>query len=93
MPPNLPLIKGKENIGVMWETTLAMGPMELKAKTITEEAFRKTAIEDGVYKIHGPDGQEVDDGKYIVIWKKVNGKWRLHQDIFNSSRPTHGSGM
>ena len=93
MPPNLPLIEGKENIRGMWEATLAMGGMDLKVKTLTAEAFKKTAIEEGVYKVHAPDGQVVDEGKYIVIWKKVEGKWLLHQDIFNSNRPAPGTGM
>jgi len=28
----------------------------------------------------------VDDGKFIVIWKKVKGKWLRYQDIWNSNR-------
>lgn len=93
MPPNLPLIDGKENIRDMWNAMLEPGPMDLRVKTVTAEAFGNTAIEEGMYKIHAPDGQVVDDGKYIVIWKKVEGKWRLHQDIFNSNRPAQGTGM
>ena len=31
--------------------------------------------------------QVVDNGKYIVIWKKVDGKWLLHLDIYNTSMP------
>jgi len=93
MPPNMPLIEGKENIRGMWEATLSMGGMDLKVKTLTAEAFKKTAIEEGAYKVHAPDGQVVDDGKYIVIWKKVDGRWLLHQDIFNSNRPPQGTGM
>ena len=93
MPPNLPLINGKENIRNMWKASLEMGPLDLKVKTVTAEAFGKTAIEEGEYKIHAPDGQVVDDGKYIVVWKKVDGRWRLHQDIFNSNRPAPDTGM
>jgi ketosteroid isomerase-like protein len=26
-------------------------------------------------------------GKYIVLWKKENGKWKLHRDISNSDLP------
>jgi hypothetical protein len=32
----------------------------------------------------------LDEGKYIVIWKQVEGQWKLHRDILNSSRPAPG---
>ena len=28
---------------------------------------------------------EADQGKYIVLWKKEDGKWKLFRDIFNSN--------
>ena len=31
-----------------------------------------------------PDGQVVDRGKYIVIWKRTESGWKLHRDIMNS---------
>jgi len=93
MPPNLPLIEGKARISDMWKANLEMGPMNLKVKTVTAEAFGATAIEEGAYKIYTPDGQVVDHGKYIVIWKKKDGTWKLHQDIFNSNQPPPGAGM
>jgi hypothetical protein len=33
------------------------------------------------------DGSILDTGKYIVIWKRENGAWKWHRDIWNSSRP------
>jgi len=29
----------------------------------------------------------LDKGKYIVIWKKVDGEWKYYRDIFNSDLP------
>ena len=43
--------------------------------------------EVGSYELHGPDGQEMDHGKYVVVWKKEGGGWKLHRDIFNTSMP------
>ncbi|XP_019617020.1 PREDICTED: IgGFc-binding protein-like isoform X1 [Branchiostoma belcheri] len=33
------------------------------------------------------DGSVADEGKYIVIWNKVDGEWFMYIDIFNSSLP------
>lgn len=30
---------------------------------------------------------EVYQGKYMVLWKKDDGKWKLFRDIFNSNLP------
>jgi ketosteroid isomerase-like protein len=33
----------------------------------------------------GDGGAVMDSGKFIVIWKQEGGRWKLHQDIWNSS--------
>lgn len=87
LPPNSPALEGTENIREMWKAMFQSGPMNLQLKTVTAEAFGSTAIEEGRYNMLLPDGQIVDTGKYIVIWKKVEGKWLLYRDIFNTSQP------
>jgi hypothetical protein len=27
----------------------------------------------------------IDEGKYVVVWKRVGGQWKLHRDIWTSS--------
>lgn len=86
-PPNSDIVQGREAIKGMWGAMASQGMPNLIVSTTVAEAFGNTAIEEGAYKIKIPDGQVVDKGKYIVIWKKVDGKWLLHQDIFNTSMP------
>ena len=33
------------------------------------------------------NGEKVDNGKFIVVWKKVQGKWYVHRNCFNSGNP------
>ncbi|XP_078694196.1 uncharacterized protein LOC144923494 [Branchiostoma floridae x Branchiostoma belcheri] len=42
--------------------------------------------ERSTYTMKTEDGTVADEGKYIVIWKKVDGEWFMHIDIFNSSK-------
>lgn len=86
-PPNFETIEGRENIKGMWEMMSENGMPILAFETVSAEAFGNTAIEEGRYTVSTPDGQEVDKGKYMVIWKKVDGKWLLHLDMFNTSMP------
>jgi ketosteroid isomerase-like protein len=43
--------------------------------------------EVGRYVLGGADGQELDEGKYVVVWRKEGDAWKLHRDIFNTSMP------
>jgi ketosteroid isomerase-like protein len=58
---------------------------QVALETIEVRSGNGVAIEVGSWAITGADGEHVDHGKYIVAWKYVDGVWRLHRDIFNSS--------
>ncbi len=84
MPPNADSFKGTKAITGFWQGALDMGIRGVSLKTVEVEQLGGTAIEVGVYTLSGADGV-LDKGKYIVVWKKDGGVWKLHQDIFNSS--------
>jgi len=41
----------------------------------------------GVYSLLAPDGAVVDRGKYVETWRKVDGEWKISNDIWNSNMP------
>jgi hypothetical protein len=43
--------------------------------------------EEGEVTIYVKD-KAVAEEKYIVLWKKVDGKWKLFRDIANSNSPS-----
>jgi len=43
--------------------------------------------EVGSYSMTDKKGKEIDKGKYIVLWKMEDGKWKIHRDVFNSDMP------
>jgi ketosteroid isomerase-like protein len=59
----------------------------LRLETLEAEAQGDMAWEQGRYTLSGADGAERDRGKYLVIWKQVNGQWRLHRDMLSTSLP------
>ena len=85
LPPNSDFIAGKQAIQPFWQAVFDMGIKEAKLETVEVEGHGDTAIEVGKYTLQGEEGQELDKGKYIVIWKQEEGQWKLHRDIFNSS--------
>ena len=87
MPPNAPAIQGRAAIQEFWQAFLGMG-FSAGTLTTTEVANTDTdAVEVGTWVVKAADGTEIDNGKYIVWWKKSDAGWQLHRDIFNSDRP------
>jgi uncharacterized protein (TIGR02246 family) len=87
LPPNTDSLTGKEAIQAFWQALFDMGIKGIKLKAVEVESLGDTAIEVSKYTVHGEEGQELDKGKYIVIWKQKEGQWKLHRDIYNSSMP------
>ena len=58
-----------------------IGIKEAVLETIEAEDLGDTAIEGGRYRLLVANGSVADAGKYIVIWKREGGTWKLHRDI------------
>lgn len=87
MPPNAGLLKGKAIAG-FWQGAIDMGVKGATLKTREVEVLGgTTAIEVGTFALRGADKAVLDEGKYIVVWKKEGKEWKLFRDIFNTSRP------
>lgn len=85
LPPNGPMISGRDDILAFWQGALDMKISGAELDTIELDELGNTAIEVGVYKLMGEESQVVDEGKYLVIWKKISDKWKYHRDMWSSS--------
>lgn len=87
LAPNSDFVTGRPAIQAFWQAVMDTGIKAITLKTVEAEGHGDTAIEVGKYTLHGEEGQQLDKGKYIVIFKQEGGQWKLHRDIFNSSMP------
>lgn len=87
LPPNSDVVSGPTAIQELWQAVMDAGVAEMRLTLEEAEGSGDTAFEVGRYSLHDADGNAIDDGKYIVIWKRAQGRWRLHRDIWNTSRP------
>ena len=84
MPPGAPALKGAKNIAGFWAGAIAQGVKSATLKTQEVDELGTTAIEAGAFTLKGDGGAVLGTGKYIVVWKKDAGTWKLHRDIFNA---------
>jgi uncharacterized protein (TIGR02246 family) len=87
LPTGSDVVSGHSNIASFWQGAMDMGIKEVRLETVELENHGDTAIEVGRYTLSGAEGQRIDKGKYIVIWKQIDEQWKLHRDIWNSSMP------
>jgi uncharacterized protein (TIGR02246 family) len=88
LPPDGPVVKGRENIKHMWASAMKqMGLKDVKLDTLDLEIAGDVASEVGEATL----SLETEAGKrqtavmkFVVVWKKVDGQWRLHRDIWNA---------
>lgn len=86
LPPNSDPVKGSQAVTDFWKAMLGAG-VAAKFTILEVTAHGDTAHEVGTYDMKSTDGQPLDRGKYIVIWKRDGGRWKLYRDIWNSSLP------
>lgn len=85
LPTGMDVVKGKQAIQDFWQGAMRMGIKEVKLETEEVQPCENMAIEMGNYILSGEGASLVDKGKYIVIWQKQDGAWKLHKDIWNTS--------
>lgn len=78
-----PAISGKENIQSVLSGIMNSGVSGVDLRTIEVWGTQDLITEEGELSLFVGD-DEVDQGKYLILWKKEDGKWHFFRDIFNS---------
>jgi ketosteroid isomerase-like protein len=90
MLANAPLARGREAVGARFQSAVDAGMASLTLAASEVEAGGDIATEVGSYRATGADGAVLDEGKYLVIWRREDGQWKRHRDIANSDLPPLG---
>ena len=84
LPPGSDIITGREGIAAFWTGGMEMGIKRVELNTLELDPQGDTAIEVGRATLYSEGGDVIDDPKYLVVWKREGGQWRLHRDMWNS---------
>jgi uncharacterized protein (TIGR02246 family) len=87
LPANSDSVAGREAIQGFWQAVFDSGVKGAILETFEVTNLRGSASEVGQYTLSDIDGNAVDRGKYIVLWEKEDGEWKLHRDIWTTSLP------
>jgi uncharacterized protein (TIGR02246 family) len=91
MPPNAPLAAGQKAIAATWRSMMQAPGFQLTFVPTRIEVSKggDMAMDRGTYRLvtQATTGAVEDRGKYVVVWRKVGGRWKVAADIFNSDLP------
>jgi uncharacterized protein (TIGR02246 family) len=83
-PPNMPALAGTAAITAFFNEGYKWGIRNIVLKTNEVFGGKDCVVETGTYDLIMENNQSVDKGKFIVMWKEENGKWKMHRDVWNS---------
>lgn len=92
LPPNQAIVVGKEEISRRKQASMERADAQLHARIDELIVAGDWAIVriTGYGTIAIKDGPEIlADDKAILIWKRVDGSWKLSHDIWNSNKPAN----
>jgi uncharacterized protein (TIGR02246 family) len=86
LPPGADIAHGREAIQAVWQEAFDAGLTGFQVDSLEVESAGDLAYEVERYAMYAGD-EIADEGKYLLIWKREGGEWRIHRDMVNSSHP------
>ena len=84
LPPGSDMVHGRAAIQAFWKQVMDSGLKINSLQAVSVEQLGGNAAREigrGAGEANGPV-----DLKYVVVWKRVNGAWRLSTDIWNANK-------
>ena len=82
--PGSPAASGRPAIAAFWQNSIDSGVKDVALETAEVESAGDLAYETGIVRLVAKDGTTTE-ARYVVIWRRIDGNWMLHRDIWNSS--------
>src|SRR3712207_376188 len=84
LPPDAPMVTGRAAITEFWRGAVAaLNIQSLRLHTLGLDVFGDRAQEVGRAEVIAEGGSRMAL-KYVVLWKREDGGWRIDVDIWNA---------
>jgi ketosteroid isomerase-like protein len=85
MPPNKPLLRGREPLKSFFDGLHQVGWKELKLTPNDVAGHGPLAYESGSYTMM--NGQTPDRGKFLIVFRNLGGNWKIEYTSWSSDLP------
>jgi uncharacterized protein (TIGR02246 family) len=87
LPPDAEIVNGRAAIQEFFARENPPGSSGVEVATVETHVFGDYAYRQGTVRFKGPEGKAVAAGKFIELWKKTDGEWRIYRDIWSANAP------
>ncbi len=84
--PHSETMSGRAAIEAFWTESVARGNRGV-VKEAEVYAQGDLGYTVGTYTVTDAGGATIDEGKYVTIWRHVDGQWQMHRAIVNRKPP------
>jgi ketosteroid isomerase-like protein len=93
MPPNQPIIRGKDALRTFYDDLLKSGAGNLTMDVAEVSGHGPLAYQSGTYEMDvksAAGAPSRDRGKYLFVLRRLNDTWRYEYTVWNSDLPPPG---
>ena len=84
LPPGTDMVSGREQIKQFWQAALdSMKIAAVSLQSVDVEDLGDTRVEIGRAELTPEGSAQSITVKYVVVWKREDGAWKWHVDIWN----------
>lgn len=87
LPPDAEIVNGRAAIQEFFARENPPGGAGIEIATVETHVFGDYAYRQGTFRFKRPGGASVAAGKFIELWKKADGEWLIHRDIWSANAP------
>ncbi len=86
LPPGVPVVEGRAAIRTFFRNLFETRPESADFDEREIVVFGDYTYRQGSYSLPLPDGS-IEYGKFIQLWKNVDGTWKLHRSMWSPNGP------
>ena len=82
--PGVPAVVGRDSIISFFYQNGTNKETKIELPAGNFYGTEDLVVEEGTYNFPDGKGGSFDKGKFIALWKKEDGKWKLYREIWNT---------
>lgn len=83
MPPDSEILTGRDAAVEFWMAIGEQGVDRIDIESVDVERDGETANRVGRAALFDGSGSQIDRAKFVEVWRREEGEWRIHRDIWN----------
>lgn len=87
MAPHIQPVNGRKDISNFISHLIKSGIADFKLSMIKIWGDSSILVEEGTYVQLDKQGNQIDTGEYIALWRQETGNWKMYRDIWTSNQP------